>query len=268
MTCEELISAYLETLKNGFACSDAGERRLSIVVPYLYPDHDNIELFVKDAGETVVVHDFGETLRRLDSVGIDFDSSERTAFQVGRLAKSYGLTIEDGILLKQGNKRDVGNLMFDVLSCCRSVADLVYASRAYAPLTFKVQVEKFLTSNGVNFDKHVERIGRFDTKYFIDFRAEYTGRVSYLQVQGARSKAGAHNWINQTFRMWTELPTAGVVSRNVSVLNDEEDVVTSGDLRLLESVSDVYQWSSQRLALIRAIKNDIPNQPQLAAPRT
>lgn len=71
MTCDELIATYVDTLKGTISCKAMPNGRLSLVMPFVYPDHDNVEVFVKATEDKIVVSDLGETLRRLDSIGLD-----------------------------------------------------------------------------------------------------------------------------------------------------------------------------------------------------
>ena len=54
MTCEEIIAAYFETIKEGVSCKETPNGRLSIVLPFLYPDHDNVEVYVKELADSII----------------------------------------------------------------------------------------------------------------------------------------------------------------------------------------------------------------------
>lgn len=247
MTCKEAISKYLDLMQNGFSCNEAGEGRLQLITPFLHPDHDNIEVYVKDKGKTVTVHDYGETLRRLDIIGLDVNSSDRVGFQVDQIAKSYDVIIENGVLLKTGSKTDVGSMIFDLISVSQYVSSLAFGGRSYQPLTFNTQVDRLLDRNRLSFTRDFKQESMVSGKIFtIDFRVVTDHRTSYVQVQDARSEAGISTWINATFRMWTELKTPKkVVARNVTLFNDEELPPKTEDVKAMASVSDVYLWSER-----------------------
>ena len=84
MTCKEVVAAYFDALKGNSSCKKMPDGRLSIVLPFLYPDHDNVEIFVKENAETVFVTDLGETLRRLDAIGIGARTNGTVAYQLER----------------------------------------------------------------------------------------------------------------------------------------------------------------------------------------
>src|SRR5438067_377039 len=100
MNCEELVSSYLKTLKSAFSCTPASDGRLRVITPYLYPDHDLIELFVREAGKEVVVSDLGETLRHLETIGVDAVTAQKRVFQVQHITRGIGVFVQQGVIFK------------------------------------------------------------------------------------------------------------------------------------------------------------------------
>jgi hypothetical protein len=246
MQCDELISTYLKVLGEGANCKILPNGRLSVVFPFLYPDHDNVEIFVKDAGEEVTVSDLGETLRRLDTIGMDIYGSGKFAYQAERIASGFEVHIENGVLLKSGPRQNVGGVLFDVLSVCMAIGDLAYGSRGYQPLTFYDEVEKLLAINEYDFEKHHLIKGGSTTEYRIDFQVKTRQRVSLVQTLGAKTESGIKKWVNATFRMWNDVETGEEkVVRKVSLLNDEISKIRQEDINILSNVSTVFLWTHQ-----------------------
>jgi len=246
MTCEELLPSYFDAFMKGSSCTELPNGRTSVVLPFVYPDHDNIEIFVKDRGDNVVVSDLGETLRRLDTVGMDIGASGKLAYQTERIASGFNVTLQSGILLKEGPRQDVGSLLLDVLSACMAIADLMYGTRAWQPLTFVDEVAKLLTINDFSFERQHPILGRSGTKYHVDFQVVTPHRVLLVETLAARTVAGARAWVNATYRMWNDIVTGDVVVRKVSLLNDETSSIRDEDVRLLENVSHVYRWKDKQ----------------------
>lgn len=267
MNCKDLLSAYFKTLWDGSSCREDPNGRLSVVLPFLYPDHDNIEIFVRDKGDTVVISDLGETLRRLDTLGLDIESSGTLAFQVERITSGFQVGVENGAMFKEGPRDDAGTLMFDVLSACMAVGDLAYAGRNYRPLTFHEEVSKLLLATGLEFTENQPVTGAVTaTHYSIDFMVVAPHRVSYVQAMAARTESGRKKWVNQTYRMWMDVQTAEEkVVRKVSLLNDDTSRVREEDVRLLQTVSTVFRWSDTP-RFIASLRNGsgLSEAPQLA----
>jgi len=257
MTCDEFISAFFETFRQGMSCKKLANGRFSVVLPFLYPDHDNVEMFVREFGDDVVVSDLGETLRRLDTIGMNIQASGKFAYQAERISSGFNVAIEKGVLCKRGTRQELGTLFFDVLSASMAIGDLAFGSRGYQPLTFIDEVAKVLLINAFDFEKRHEIRGKTTTQYHVDFQVKAPHRVSLVQALGARSQAGVRKWVNATYRMWNDVEIgAGLVVRKVSLLNDEVTKVKPEDESLLKSVSDVYRWT-ERQQVLTALRNGV-----------
>jgi hypothetical protein len=246
MKCDEIIAAYFETIKEGVSCKPMPNGRLSIVLPFLYPDHDNVEVFVKENANTVIVSDLGETMRRLDMIGLDVHTSATTAYQVERISSGLQVSVEDGIIFKEGDSKDIGSLIFDVVSACTAVGDLAFGSRGFQPLTFEDEVATLLKNNDFSFNRNHPVRGK-SREYKVDFVVTTQHRVSYVQALSAQSRQGILAWVNATFAMWSDIETGEEkVTRKVSLLNCETDKITDGDVGLLTQKSTVFRWTQQK----------------------
>lgn len=248
MKCEELLAAYFDEIKLSSSCKQLPNGRLSVVMPFLYPDHDNVEIFVREKDQSIVVSDLGETMRRLDTMGMDVQASGTLAYQAERIASGFQVGIKRGILFKEGLRQNLGRLVFDVVSACMAIGDLAYKGRGFLPLTFAEEVTKLLKVNDLDFDEKHPLVGHSGTRYYSDFQvtSDNGNRVSYVHTLAARSTSGASKWVDHTYRMWRDIITSGKVVRKVSLLNDETARVKDEDIRLLATESDVFKWSDQR----------------------
>jgi hypothetical protein len=245
MKCKELLDTYLKTMSDGLSCQELPNGRMSVVLPFLYPDHDNIEIFVKDKGDSIVVTDLGETLRHLDTIGMNFQASGRLAFQVERIASGFQVSLQDGVMFKQGPRADAGALMFDLMSTCMAIGDLAYSGRTYQPLTFHEEVSKVLDATGLPFETGYAVTGAISGERLkIDFKVTAQHRVSYIHAMEARTKSGVKKWVDATYRLWNDVQTGQEkVVRKVSLVNDEITHIRDADIRILASCSTVFQWS-------------------------
>jgi hypothetical protein len=248
MNCEELLAAYFDAMKTGSSCKKMPNGRLSIVMPFLYPDHDNVEIFVRDKTDSVVVSDLGETMRRLDTIGMDVQASGTFAYQADRIASGFQVGIKKGILFKEGSPQEIGSLVFDVVSACMAIGGLAYRGRGYLPLTFAEEVTKLLKVNDFDFEEKHPLLGNTGTRYHADFKVmSHNGnRVSYVHTLAARTPGGTSKWVDHTYRMWRDIITSGTVVRKVSLISDDGTKVKEEDIKLLQTESDVLRWSDQQ----------------------
>lgn len=123
MTCDNIVDSCLAFVKDRIQCRHA-DGRLAVVFPFLYPDNDNIELFIQESHDHLTVSDLGHTLRRLDTVGLDLYAGWKFAFHAERIETSYEVSIRNSEFFKRCTAGTVGGAMSDVVSVCLAVAGL------------------------------------------------------------------------------------------------------------------------------------------------
>jgi hypothetical protein len=260
MTCDKIRELYLKAMSDGFSCQELSNGRISIVLPFLYPDHDNVEIFLKDKGDRIVVTDLGETLRRLDSVGMNYLASGRLTFQVDRIASGFQVNLRDGVMFKEGPHGEASAMLFDLVSACMAVGDLAYSGRTYLPLTFKDAVSKVLDATHLHYDTNSKSRGVISgEEYKIDFKVIAQHRVSLVQTMEAKTKAGVKKWVDATFRMWKDIGTSERVVRRVSLLNDDTPYLKDAHIRILSDCSTVFRWSSEVGKFVASLQNGVPS---------
>jgi hypothetical protein len=251
MTCNEFIAAYLAELEQGFACFTQPNGRLQVVTPYLYPDHDNIEVFVREKGDgSLVVSDLGETLRKLDTLGMDVCSTPALMFLAERIANGLGVWIDNGVIRKDGAPAEAGEIAFAVISVCQGVGDLIYRTRGYTPTSFEDEVDRFLKDGGVQAERKREVRGVSETVYTVNFQISTRQPPTLIEAISPKSNAGVRGKVNATFRMWSDINTvdARTVGK-ISLLNDDVLQFKDPDVRVLGRVSSVYKWTERQTFL-------------------
>jgi Domain of unknown function DUF1828 len=246
MTCEVLLNDYFATLMQGFHCSLDADGRLAVVTPYLYPDHDFIEIFVRDKGDTVVVSDLGQTLRQLDTLGLDVCHTPRLNYAAKRIAIGLGVAIESGTLVKRGPSSETGRLFFDVISAAKLVSALAFGNRSYEPIGFDEEVKSFFASNAIEAVPKDNVTGFSGTKYEVSFKIKRLSGDVLVETVSPRSKGGIKNKVNSAFRMWSDIDRAGLYhGKRFSLLNDDPLTYSHEDVVLLSTVSRVRRWSER-----------------------
>lgn len=217
------------------------------MTPYLYPDHDNIELFVREKGDLVMVSDLGETLRYLDGAGMDVYANPSLLYSVRRLASGYGVLLDSGVLVKGGAPETAGTLFFDVLSATKSVAAMIYGNRSFEPASFNEEVAEFLQTNQMAVERNVPITGRSGTPYVIPFQVRAGSVPVLLKTVSPRTRGRVRDNVNETHRMWSDIEDATWgKSQRVSLLNDDSLPFKSSGVAILERVSTVCRWTEPR----------------------
>ena len=243
MECSEIIEKATEALKLGFKCQQY-DKRMCIVTPYLYPDNDLIEVFAEDIGENQIrITDLGETLRHLESVGLDLLASRKRRFLLEQIAKRVHVDIQRGKIQKEGPIDTVGTLLVDVAAAAQAVADLLYTSKAYEPATFPEEVSIFLTEHNIEHEKHYPVIGETTKKYHVSLRINGSRKRDILVEAISPSQETAMTaTVNRVFRVWSDVNES---RRKVSLLNDVDYSWKKEDMALLQRVSVIHEWTKK-----------------------
>lgn len=107
--CRKFLEVRVRQQPNGL---------LSVVTPYLYADHDNVEVkVVRLEGDNVQVHDNGSTLAHLATEKIDMTDA-MILFVLARLGVPHGVWLRDGQIGKGGHKHNVASMIDDVAQVC------------------------------------------------------------------------------------------------------------------------------------------------------
>ncbi len=243
MECSDIIKKAIETLEVGFQCTEYG-RRMCITTPYMYPDNDLIEVFVENiSGKRVRVTDLGETLRHLESLGLDLLASRKRQFLLEQITQRIHVNVQRGKLEKEGSADEVGSLLVDVAAAAHSVADLIYTSKAYEPATFPEEVSMLLTENKIEHEKRHRVIGDTGKKYWVSLRINGRKDTEILVEALSPSQETAMTaTVNRAFRLWSDVDGT---RRKISLLNDIDYLWKKEDIALLQKVSVLQIWSKR-----------------------
>jgi hypothetical protein len=253
MTCEEIIGNYISQLKGEFACIPTLDNRIRLITPYLYPDHDRIELFIRPTGDDVVVSDLGETLRYLDTAGMEIIGYPKRQFKANRITEGLGVQMERGTILKRGKVSAIGELVFDVVTACKAVSDLVYSGKAYEPAVFDEEVKDFLASENINAEMRVPIVGQSTSDYKVDLRVYVDQTESLIATISPKSPAGATSRVDHVIRMWGDVNDS---REKYTLYNDEVTIVRPEDVYLLEHANSfVHRWTAREL-FVAALKKE------------
>lgn len=253
MECSEIIEKAIKALKLGFKCVPY-ETRMCIITPYLYPDNDLIEIFVEEiSGNKLRVTDLGETLRHLESVGLDLLASRKRKFLLEQISQRLHVDIINGKLEKECLPDDVGPMLIDVAATAHAVADLIYTSKAYEPTTFNEEVSLFLTEKEVEHSKNYKVTGETGKTYRVGLRLNGIRPVEVLiETLSPPQETAMTSTINRALRKWFDIDGE---RHKVSLFNDIDYTWKEEDIALLQKVSIIHNWSNKE-QFLQYIKSD------------
>jgi hypothetical protein len=239
--CEQLVSQYVRTLGEQFACG-MSNGSVWLVSPYTFSDGDLIGISVLPLHDgRLRVSDLGETLRHLANYDFDPLATPKGQYVIAEILKQHHVDLDRGMITRIAASEEVGQAIQDVLTASFKIAQLIFLARHYRPATFDEEVAAFLASRQFDFRPRADEIGRSGKKYTVDFVVQGRTKHSLLQALSPASPSGVYSSVNATVRMWLDLPANG--HRNLTLLNDRQIGWKSADVNILSQVSDVFLWS-------------------------
>ena len=123
------------TMGELFTCAPQGEFQ-RVRTPYLYPDGDNIDLFLKTTGDVTTVSDLGETLRWLRSQTLSPRRSPKQNALIADACLTHGVELYKGMVLARCRPGDsLAEVTTRVAQACLRVSDLwfTFRTRRWSP---------------------------------------------------------------------------------------------------------------------------------------
>jgi hypothetical protein len=229
-----------------FTCAPQGEFQ-RIRTPYLYPDGDNIDLFLKTDDDVITVSDLGETLRWLRSQTLSPRRSPKQNALISDACLTHGVELYKGMLLARCRAGDsLASVTMRVAQACLRVSDLWFTFRTRAVESVTDEVADFLTERHFSFEHGAKLAGRSGRGWTVDFHVRVPARSSLVYVLSTGSRSAARSVAEHVLAAWYDLSHLAVgpeALRFVSLFDDTADVWTPEDFRLVEPLSIVTRWS-------------------------
>ena len=246
MTAASPCADLQRTLGALFACVPQGDI-VRIRTPFLYPDGDYIDLFLKAAGDVTTVSDLGESLRWLRSQTLSPRRSPKQNALIQDACVTHGVELYKGMLLARCRPGDsLAEVTTRVAQACLRVSDLWFKFRNRSVESVTDEVSDFLSERQLSFDQGPKYAGRSGRAWTVDFHVRAPKRSSLVYVLSTGSRSTARSVAAQVLAAWYDLNylTAGPEALHfVSLFDDTADVWADEDFRLVEPLSTVARWS-------------------------
>jgi hypothetical protein len=242
----DLCKSFHGALSQLFVCEER-EGYHRIRTPYLYPDGDNIDLFLRTQGDVVTVSDFGETTRWLRMQTTSPKRSPKQQALIEDTCLTHGVEFYKGMLQARCRPGDnLAAVSTRVAQAALRVSDLWFTYRTRAVESVTQEVADFLIEVKLPFEMSQKLVGRSGRAWTPDFHVRAPGRSSLMYVlsTGSRSAArGVVNHVHTAFYDLNQLAAGPEALRFVSLFDDTVDVWSTEEFRLAEQLSTVARWS-------------------------
>lgn len=237
----ELIAANIGSL---YSCQEFNGY-IRIRTPFLYPDGDVIDLFLRNDGNHQTLTDLGETVRWLSA---QTPVTRRTAKQTRLLydvCVTHGIEFFRGALTLRVNELTFADDLNRLAQACLRTSDLWFTFRSRAIETVTEEVAEFLNERKVPFEQNETLVGRSSRKWKVDFHTHSTSKSSFVQILSTGTRGAARRLTEHVLTQWYDLHHLSLAGplRFVSLFDDTVDVWAEEDFNLLTNVSDVQFWS-------------------------
>ncbi|RMH36940.1 MAG: DUF1828 domain-containing protein [Nitrospirae bacterium] len=239
-----------EDLKRGlgalFVCEPHG-RYIRIRTPYLYPDGDIIDLFLKEEGDITFVTDLGETTRWLRMQTLSFKRSPKQRALIEDICLNHGVELYKGMVVaRQRHGDSLAAVVQRVSQACLRIYDLWFTFKTRAIESVTDEVADFLSERHFDFERNVKLAGRSGRTWRVDFHVMSIRRGSLVYVLSTGNRSAARSVAEHVLAAWYDLNHLAVgpeALRFISLFDDTLDVWTAEDFKLVERLSTIARWS-------------------------
>jgi len=229
-----------------FECAES-DGYVRIRTPYLYPDGDVIDLFLREKPEGATLTDLGETLRWLRMQSLAQRRTKKQERLVQDVCVTLGVELFKGMLMVRPRP---DSLLSDAVTrlsqAAIRVADLWFTFRTRAGEAVTDDVEDFLQERRIPFERGQTFVGRSGKRWRADFHTRAPQRSSLVCVLATGTRGASRGITEHVLSTWYDLShlTVGPEAlRFVSLFDDTVDVWSAEDFRLLEGLSVIARWS-------------------------
>jgi hypothetical protein len=247
-TATQVCTAIRSGLGPMYECSVNGEY-VRVRTPFLYPDGDFIDLFLKRANQGgMTVSDLGETVRWLNSNTLSAKRSPKQAGLISDISQTHGVEFFRGMLKARSNEPcTLADAVTRVGQAALRISDLIFTSRLRSVESVTDEVTDFLQELNLPFERNKKLIGRSGKSWKIDFQVSAPLRSSLISVLSSGSRSAAQQISKSVVATWYDLSQYRVSPEPltfISLIDDSADVWSDEDFNLVESISDVARWSA------------------------
>jgi len=241
--CEEIRTQIGEL----FECSPQGQY-LKIRTPFMYPDGDYIDLFVKQTDSDHTITDLGETLRWLQMQSIAPRRTKKQNLLIQDILLTHGIELFKGMLMARPRTgEDFSQALARLAQAALRVADIWFTFRIRPGESVNDEVADFLEERKVPFTRAETITGRSGRTWKVDYHIRFSERSSLICILSTGSRAATKRIVEHVVATWYDLSHLKIASelfQFLSLFDDTLDVWSPEDFKLVEDLSIVSRWSN------------------------
>jgi len=183
---EKKISEYYSWLKdNTVVREDKTTGWFAVSTPFVGQFNDNIEIFIKQEGQRILLSDDGETLSNLSLAGVDVLRSPKRMEYLHKILLNYGVHNDNGELIVKANLSDFAKKKHALISAIMDISDIDVLARGNVTSMFYEDVRQYLESKDILYTPDFIARGKSGLEFTFDF--QIAGKKSELVVKSFSS---------------------------------------------------------------------------------
>jgi len=244
----DIAKDYLFWLRDRIKTIQHGDVTV-LSTPFLDAFHDGIQVYVERLNGEFVLHDNGDTLEHLQSLGVKVEDSARRKILIERATAGCGVRVTNSRLEATATTANLPQRAHFLLTAILRLNDLWMSHVPQTFTDFFEMVSEFFDQHNILYAANVSIPGR-TVEHPIDFVIPLPKRQERLIKLVGRPSPQTAKLVSFT---WMELKDTRPASQRVVVLND----VLSSDLLDEESEESFRQVSDQTLAILHGYSDAV-----------
>ena len=229
-----------------FECSPLGDYT-KVRTPFLYPDGDRIDLYLKEKDGGVTLTDLGETMRWLHMQTTALRRSPKQKQIIDDICMNHGVEFYKGMLtVRVPPDQPFSSVLTRLAQASLRVADVWFTFRTRAVESVTDEVNDYLCEKEIPLQRSERFSGRSGRIWTVDFHTRLPRQTSFVFVLSTGSRAAARGIAEHVVAACHDMSHYKVgqeFAEFVSLVDDTLDVWSDEDFRLVGDLSRVAHWS-------------------------
>lgn len=245
---EDSINNYYKWLKDNTSfAEDKTTGWFSITTPFTGLFNDNIEIFVKQEGSSVILSDDGNTISNLNLVGVPINRSTKRKQWLNMILLNYGIICEDDELKVIANHTNFAQKKHNLICAISEISEMEVLSDHSIAEIFKTDVQSYLDEQNIIYTPQFIAKGSTGLDFTFDF--QIAGKHSEIVIKSFNrlNKINVPNFIFG----WDDIKDArkkitGKEIKGLAIINDTEKIPKQEYIdALLSRGSEIILWKDR-----------------------
>jgi hypothetical protein len=246
MNCKDIITAYLDSLKERFIVEPVDSGCI-IYTPYLDPSNDLLSIFVEKVNDHFKISDMTQAFEYLFLHGIEIKPNSKQKWYLDTTLNRLKVNLDINELYVDVEKKEIPDGILRLIEAIRSVESLILTAKIRKYTDFGEEVADWLRESNISFDRKKEFVGVSGGPINVDFVIPRAGSPVFLYALHSESRNWATRLTDRIIVNWIELRLAKLDFYSICVLDDivDEDVWGSSFRLLKTHTETVLFWDDK-----------------------